>query len=122
MTEAWEEVYDQPDPRKVNEVPSPGWVFTSRQAGTPETELQALMETAPGHEPHVSTEAKHAQADGLEILLEYLDENERAVIEATIIAGHSIRKAGQLLGLPSTTVHRIQQSALNRLRTFLENK
>lgn len=120
MREPWEEVLDEKLPRNDKEIPIVGrdWMLETDQPNNPQSEMQALMEASPGHEPVWEEPAE----TGIELLLDtVLSEEEKSVIEATIFAGHSIRKASEILGMPKSTVHRLQQSALEKLRKELGN-
>jgi DNA-directed RNA polymerase specialized sigma24 family protein len=123
--ETWEELVAKADPRFVNEIPHSWrpWVFEQNQRAIPETELQALMETAPGEIPAETHEQQTTLSNQIEHIVQHdLSEEEKAVIETTIIAGHSIRMAAKILGWPSSTVHRLKMSALNRIREKMEQQ
>lgn len=116
--ETWEDVVERPMPRYVMEEPVVGrtWLLeaeTPWDSNRPDTDLQALMEAAPNEPLRESREAQSRRAESLDwIIREVLTEDERAVIEVTVFAGHSIRKASEILGWPRSTVHRLKKSAL----------
>lgn len=103
---AWQTILDEPDPdrrKTTKEISAPEWVLD--QNADPEPSGLVSMEDA------------HA----LENLLDYmLTVPEKAVIEAMIFAGHSTRHTADMLGIPTTTVHRLKVSALAKLREFYE--
>lgn len=117
----WQDVLKERYTTPQNEVLQP-WVFETQNnpAVLPETDMQAMQQCGPHVEPASSKQNHRESMDRVQVLLEtVLDDDERAVIEATVIAGHSIRRASDILGWPSSTVHRLKQSALSRLEKFL---
>lgn len=117
--ETWEEVVERPLPRVTMEEPIVGrtWILENRNVRQPETEIQALMETAPFQEPAVSKEElQNGMSALMDMMMSILTEEEKAVIETTVIAGHSIRNAAEILGMPKSVVHRLKQSALRTIR------
>jgi RNA polymerase sigma factor (sigma-70 family) len=122
MSDSWEELADKPLPRYDNEIPAATWLleqFADRPV--PETELQAIMETRPGEPvPTSKQETRNTNERLADIVENDLSEDERSVIEVTVFAGHSIRNAAKILGLPKTTVHRLKISALARIEKLLE--
>ena len=122
MSESWEDIVDKPLPRAALEVPTPPWLLELGPA-MPETEIQALMETAPNEVPAVSKEQLRSTVDRIEYIVEHvLSDEERAVIEVTVYAGHSIRKAATILGWPKLTVHRLKESAVKIIDRELRNE
>lgn len=110
--ETWQEIVDKPLPRAALEVPVQPWLLELNPA-MPETELQALMETEPNGVPATSKEELRSTVERIEQIVENdLSDEERAVIEVTVYAGHSIRKAASILGWPKSTVHRLKESAI----------
>ena len=128
----WEEWVDQPLPRYGKEIPIVGrnWLLEVDDTATPETDYQALMEAEPYAEPRVSQDHLDRSnnrynlddPDLLAAQLADLSEEEQAVIDCMIIAGHSVRKTAEILGWPKSTVHRIKTSALERLRHRMETE
>ena len=118
--EEWEEWDDIAGllPAYAMEIPSQPWKL--ERPSTPTNDMQALMEAAPGEEPNWP----HGNP-ALEILErivdEHLTEEERAVIEVIVYAGHSIRTAADILPWPKSTVHRLYQSALLIIRREMYN-
>lgn len=110
--ETWEELVDKPFPRTPLETPVPNWLLENDHR-LPETELQALMETEPNGVPQTSKQQLAESIQRVEQIVENdLSEEERAVIEVTVFAGHSIRKAAEILGWPRSTVQRLKVSAI----------
>jgi DNA-directed RNA polymerase specialized sigma subunit len=118
----WEDVMDEPDPGKRREIPAPDWVFDHNATAKPDSDIEALMMAAPGDH---TTEVLHDHGDtyqNLEMILGVeldLTELEQEVLDCLIVAGHSIRGTAELLGLPQTTVWRIKEGALSRIRNRL---
>jgi DNA-directed RNA polymerase specialized sigma24 family protein len=118
---SWQDVYFETEPSKRKEVASPDWVFETRpnQTATPETELEALMMAGPGD---VVAEVPAANPDTYQNLDKILgtnlelDDVEKEVLDAVFVAGLSIREAASVLDMPQTTVWRIKESALDRIR------
>jgi DNA-directed RNA polymerase specialized sigma subunit len=77
------------------------------------------MMTAPGeHEPEivvkdVDTYERLDEILGVEL---ELDDVERSVLDALYVSGLSIREAAEVLGTSASTVWRIKESALGRIR------
>lgn len=132
----WEEWVDQPLPRNVNEIPIVGryWLLENPDGNRPESELQALMETEPygtpkllvNHDDGLTDRDDPGHSDSETDLLgghwDALSEQEQAVLDCMIVAGHSVRKTAEILGMPKSTVHRIKDSALNILRKRMEQQ
>lgn len=117
----WEELANRPLPRYDKEIPSSDWVLEKNSpAATPDTDIQAVMETLPYDTVPDSKETPTLEGRVMNIVETELSAEERDVIEATIFAGHSVRKSAEILGLPKSTVHRLQKSALDRIRKLLE--
>lgn len=116
--ETWEDVADQPLPRYAMEESVVGrlWLLESGhlwEANKPESELQALMEAKPGDDPVEPRNWKGSIYSEVEQIVDtMLTDEERDVIQVTVFAGHSVRKASEILGWPKSTVHRLKQSAL----------
>ena len=111
---------EKPEPRKTKEIPAPDWVFNNTgDVHQPETELEALMVTAPGGTtPQVPADRGDTYKNLDKILGVNLDlsQVEMDVLDALFVAGHSIREAAEVLGIPQTTVWRIKESALSMIR------
>ena len=119
----WRKVYNESEPRKSLEVPAPDWVFTHQPAVVkPESEIEALMMSAPGDWVDPDTDTGDTYDNLEEIFGVELDlsELEKEVLDAVFVAGHSIRGAADLLGLPQTTVWRVKESALDRIRKRIQ--
>lgn len=81
------------------------------------TDIEALMSTAPGHEPvdpTVHYGDPYTMLDGMDIT-----EFERAVLDAIVMAGLSYRQAGRELGVPHSTVFRTYKSLIIRIRSHM---
>ena len=118
MSESWEEIHNKPLPRYSLEEPIVGRIWLLETGGIwerqqPKSDIQALMEAGP-NEPELLSEPQSTDvADRLDrIVASALTDDERAVIEVTVFAGHSIRKASEILGWPKSTVGRLKKSAL----------
>ncbi len=117
----WEREHARPLPRADYEKPVPDWVL-EQSPGThrPESELEQLMTTPPGGHPDMLSNVDTGDTyDNLENILGVdleLDEIEKDVLDALFVAGLSIRDASQTLGIPQTTVWRVKESAMTRIR------
>ena len=124
MSETWQDVLDEPERRYTNEILLAGrnWLLDGNnvQQPLPETDIQALMEAAPFEEPRISKENQQNINHLVEDLVDELDVYERAIIEYTVYAGHSIRACGRMLGIPKSTVHRMKLAALEKIRLGIE--
>lgn len=121
MGETWEDVLEEPENGKRKEVPAPDWVFETRTGlAQPQTELEALMMAAPGDHPATTVDHNHGDTyQNLQKMLGIdldIDEVEQEVLDAVLVAGLSIREAADILGIPATTVWRIKEGALDRIR------
>jgi hypothetical protein len=99
----------------------PGWnpwtQNTAADRNRPQTPVEALLQCAPGDNPDLSVEElaelRTALADAFD---QALTEEERWVVNATVIARTSLRK----MGVPKTTVARVRDNALEKLRNHLK--
>jgi RNA polymerase sigma factor (sigma-70 family) len=89
--------------------------------GTPESELQALMETRPGDEPDASIAERQALRTLFADAVDTLPERERYVIEALFWERLSLRDLALRMSLSKTQLSRIRDTALERLRGALGN-
>lgn len=78
-----------------------------------DTDMEALMSAAPGHEPY---RAPRHDTDPYQALGIELDDFEREVMDARVISGLSYRQAGRVLGVSYSTVYRVHKSVLERIR------
>lgn len=110
-------------PRFAKEIPVAGRDWLLEHPSVPETELQALMEAEPNQTLALSKDVMGAAEDAVVASLDLsaLSEEELAVVEVTVFAGHSVRNAARILGWHKSTVHRLKQSALAVLRQRMEN-
>lgn len=115
----WKLEIERADPRHDLEIPAPDWVIQTHHHVQPETELEALMMSAPGdHIPEIvpkQLDTYDALDEILGVELE-LDDVERSVLDALFVSGLSIRDAATVLGTSPSTVWRIKESALERIR------
>jgi DNA-directed RNA polymerase specialized sigma24 family protein len=115
----WKHEAERADPRHDLETPAPDWVIQKHVAVQPENELEALMMTAPGeHTPEIVRKDDDTYDRLDEILGVELELNdvERSVLDALYVSGLSIRSAAEVLGTSPTTVYRIKESAMERIR------
>ena len=118
MSESWEEIHGKPLPRYSLEEPIVGRTWLLESGGIwerqqPKSDIQALMEAGPNEPELLQEPQSNALADRLDRIVSYvLTEEERAVIEVTVYAGHSIRKASEILGWPKSTIGRLKKSAI----------
>ena len=124
----WREVYEKPLPRYALEEPIVGRMWLLETGGIwerqqPKSDIQALMEAGP-NEPELLQEPQSTDlADRVDrIVASVLTDEERAVIEVTVFAGHSIRKASEILGWPRSTVGRLKKSALQIIERELRDE
>lgn len=98
---------------------TPDW---ERSRHRPLTEIEAIMSAAPHEEPTVSIEetleTKETVAKAFE---ECLTSEEMWIINAIVIQGMSMRGVAKELNAPKTTVARIRDRALTKLRKRLES-
>jgi DNA-directed RNA polymerase specialized sigma24 family protein len=115
----WRHELDKADPRHDLETPAPDWVIQKHVAVQPENELEALMMTAPGeHIPEIviKTDDTYERLDEILGVELELDDIERSVLDAVFVSGLSIRDAAEVLGTSPTTVWRVKESAMERIR------
>lgn len=82
------------------------------------------MMTAPGQEPTPVQRYNDDTYDKLNETLGFdleLNELERSVLDSVFVAGLSIRDTADVLGLPKSTVQRIKDTTLNRIRQQIES-
>lgn len=115
----WENLGGLPDSYHRNEIPVSslgGWwnvPVPDNQTNFSDTDLEALMSTAPGHEP---MRAPAHDTDPYQALGIELDEFEQAVMDAIVMSGLSYRQAGRMLGVSYSTVYRVHKSVIARIR------
>lgn len=115
----WRDVMDEPEPRYDQEIPAPDWVFTSTESAQPTSELEALMMSTPGHDVEYVPESGGDPYSFLEkdtgVSFDLTD-LERQVLDAVCISGLTVREAADVLGISKSTVDRVKNSALARIR------
>ncbi len=89
----------------------PARLFQTR----PETATQALMETAPHHEPEVSTDEAQPLRELLGAAIDALPPVEREVLEGLVIRRESLSTMARRLAYSRTHVSRIRDTALASL-------
>lgn len=87
----------------------------------PATELQALMETAPGDTPQESLEAQQPLSDELADAIEAMDGRLRWVFQAHVNRGLSFRAIGRELGLSKSRAHELYVTAQQELARLLQD-
>ena len=104
--------------RKEFSQPTPDWE-PSRQR--PLTEIEAVMNTAPHEEPAISiTEMLETKEIIVKAFDECLTKEEMWIINAIVIQGMSMRGVAKELNAPKTTVARIRDRGLSKLKKSLE--
>ena len=109
-----------PLPRKDKEIPSPQWFIDKNrdQVGLTGDWFASLMSEAPNHhdEPEPAEEPEMGE------YAHYgLSEDEKTVLDATVMAGLSVRQAADQLPWSPSTVWRLHTSALERIKQWWEN-
>ena len=115
----WRLELEKADPRHDLEIPAPAWVIQTRHTVQPETELETLMMTAPGDNIPETVPKDQDTYDTLDEILGVkleLNDIERSVLDALFVSGLSIRDAATVLGTSPSTVWRIKESSLERIR------
>ena len=117
----WKKEMEKPFPRYDRERLTADWFFEhTHQTQKPVGELEALMMTAPGqHDPILHDKCvddPYRQLDETLGVKMELSDDERRVLDATVISGLSFREAAAVLGMAPSTVHRIHTSAIKRMR------
>lgn len=93
--------------------------FVGTGSSRPESFVQALMETAPGHQPATSIEETSELYLRLADAVESLPDRERWVFERHHYEGLSFREIAPMMGLKKSTVSDIYQRACSRMRESL---
>lgn len=106
----WEPTYVPP---KGEHRRSISYVSTPR---IPETELQALMESAPFEEPRTSLESGEVIREKLANAIDELDPRLKWIFEAKHYRGMSVRQIGLELNLAKSYVDRLFKEAVARLQ------
>lgn len=97
---------------------SPTWEQSATRAATP---YQALMETSPHEEPDLSIAELLELREVLVDAFDQLTEEEAWVLNSLIIERMSIRELSKQISAPKTTIARIRDRALKRLREMLQD-
>ena len=86
---------------------------------TPQTDMQALMEAAPGEAVRTSKESRLPLRDTLADAIDGLPPQERWAFERLIIERLPIREVARMMGTTKSTVHRYKEQAIARLKAEL---
>jgi len=105
---------------KKYEIPqeTPTW---ERSIKRPETPLQSLMEAAPFQETDISIIELLPIREALVDAFEELDEEEKWVLNSLVVERMSIRELGYQINAPKTSIARIRDRALGRMRELLSD-
>lgn len=98
--------------RRTLRTDNPRWFEPPRR--TPDTELQALMETPPGHEPEPVD-----VPSGLLDLLDELSDEDLDVLNAFVFERLSVREAATRFGVSKSTAARRRDRVFGVLRDLL---
>lgn len=110
-------IADAPSERRTRRVVQP--VGTSNRRAL--TELAALMEAEPGHDPLPSLERTMQRREAVVDLLDGLSPIRRRVVEMIAIERMSFRAAAAELGVSKSAVEKRYKRALAHLRHLVEN-
>jgi RNA polymerase sigma factor (sigma-70 family) len=98
--------------------PTPTW---EKSPTRPDTPYRALMEAAPFEQVETSVaellEAREVLADAFDTLTA----EEQWIVNALVVERLSIRELGEQLGAPKTTMARIRDKALGKLKEKLQD-
>jgi RNA polymerase sigma factor (sigma-70 family) len=78
------------------------------------------MEAEPNHAPRTTQDQLQRVDQQVVDAVNILSEDERNVIEVAVMSGHSIRDTARILGMPASTVQRLKQKALTKLREEIQ--
>jgi len=115
----------RPNPSPVGDIHpwgdrNEGW--GDRDRSGPETDIQALMEAAPGCEPVPSKRETLARRDDVLDALAVLTERERYVVTSLVFEKVSQQKLATRMGLSRRMVRDILDKAMSKLRAELKPK
>jgi len=85
----------------------------------PQTEIQALMEAAPGEEPVESLEEIQPLREAVADCLDQLDAQDKFVIDALNSERVSLQELGDRLGVSRMHASRLRDAAFGRLRAVM---
>jgi DNA-directed RNA polymerase specialized sigma subunit len=85
----------------------------------PETQIEALMQTAPGQEIQESVEELQPFREAVAQCIEQLDEQDRFIIDAVNTEMVSLEELGKRLGVTKTHAWRLRNCAMDRLREIM---
>lgn len=120
--EDWSDWTDKPLSRKDLEIPSPAWYIDRHQPAAipdPYDFYGGLMSEAPGHD--VEEDPTPDPEDRSEYAVYGLTGDEMTVLDATVMAGLSVRQAANELPWSATTVWRLHTSAMKRITNWWED-
>ena len=97
-----------------------GEVFEKlRSRRQPSSEIEALMQTAPGQEPIPSADEILELREAVAEAIESLPAKHRKTIQLLMYKGLSLREAGELLGYSDVHVMRLRNAAYGKLKEAL---
>jgi DNA-directed RNA polymerase specialized sigma24 family protein len=96
----------------------PSWWESRTQ---PQNEYDALMRCAPGQEPQASVTERLAAKEATATAFSCLTPEELWVVNATVIERLSLRQLARQIGATKTTIARIRDRGLQKLRKELED-
>jgi DNA-directed RNA polymerase specialized sigma24 family protein len=96
----------------------PSWWVSRTQ---PQNEYEALMRCAPGEEPRASVTERLAAKEATATAFQCLTPEELWVVNATVIERMSLRQLARQIGATKTTIARIRDRGLQKLRKELED-
>lgn len=88
-------------------------------SGRPETEAQAIMETAPFAEPEQSLEELAPLLAAVRHAFDSLGDDDRMLLEAVVFERASFRQLSERWVVPRSTLHRWYSSAIEELKELM---
>lgn len=96
-----------------------GGVFERLQSRRPSSEMEALMQTAPGEEPEPSADELLELREAVAEALASLEPKYQKTIRLLMYEGMSLRDAGETLGYSDVHIMRIRNSAYAKMKQAL---
>lgn len=96
-----------------------GGVFERLQSRRPSSEMEALMQTAPGKEPEPSADELLELREAVAEALASLEPKYQKTIRLLMYEGMSLRDAGEILGYSDVHIMRIRNSAYAKMKQTL---
>lgn len=94
-------------------------VFEKFSVRRPQTDMQALMESAPGQEPVASSDELLDLREAVAVAVQRLPAKYRKAIMLTTYEGLSLKEAGEMMGFSDVHVMRIRNIAYAKLKDAL---